>query len=140
MAAWLLIMGAEFIHGVARATFLAPYVGDFRSRQIGVFTGSLLILLIASLTVRRIRADRTSLQMVAGSIWLVLTVAFELSFGHFILGLPWDRLAADYDIPRGGLLPFGLIWLTLSPLAAARLSVRRSSVSRRSESTAGRAA
>ena len=73
-------------------------------------------------------------------VWLGLTVAFELSFGHFVLGLPREKLAADYNVLGGGLLPFGLILLTLSPLAAARLSAYRSRVSRRSESTAGRAA
>jgi hypothetical protein len=30
-------------------------------------------------------------------------------------------LAADYNIARGGLLPFGMLFLLLSPLVAARL-------------------
>jgi len=72
-------MAVEFIHGIVRAVYLAPYVGDFRSRQIGVFTGSILIMVIASLTVRGMRANRLSLQIIAGLVWLALTVLFELA-------------------------------------------------------------
>ena len=39
-----------------------------------------------------------------------------------IMGLPWERLAADDNVPRGGLLPFGLLVLLLSPMIAAKVS------------------
>jgi hypothetical protein len=51
----------------------------------------------------------------------VLTVSFELAFGHYVFSLSWDSLASDYDILEGGLLPFGLVVLVFSPLIAARL-------------------
>ena len=43
----------------------------------------------------------------------------------------WDSLLEDYDITHGGLLPFGLLLLTVSPLIARRL--RRGSQSRRAD-------
>lgn len=121
LAVWLVIVCAESVHGALRTAFLAPYVGDFRARRISVFTGSLLILLIAYLFIRWIRAGTTRALITVGFVWLVLTVLFELTLGRFVLGLSWDRLASDYDIRRGGLMLFGLILLTLSPLIAARL-------------------
>ena len=121
---WLAIMGAEFVHGILRALLLEPYVGDFRSRQIGVFTGSVLILAIVRRLIRWIGTSSAAELMIAGTIWALLTVAFELGFGHYVLHEPWSRLAADYDLPRGGLLPLGLIVLALSPLAASRLTRR----------------
>ena len=51
---WVVLIGTEFVHGIARAVWLAPAVGDFRSRQIGVFTGSIINLAISTLFVRRI--------------------------------------------------------------------------------------
>lgn len=48
----LLVIAAEILHGIARGVFLVPFVGDFRSRQIGVGTGSLIILAVALLFVR----------------------------------------------------------------------------------------
>jgi hypothetical protein len=135
-----LIIAAEFVHGIARAVFLVPYVGDSQSRQIGVVTGSVLFLLIACLTTKWLRADRTSLQIQAGSTWVVLTLAFELGFGHFVMRVPWNKLVEDYNVQRGGLLPLGLLGLSLSPLIAARLDAHRNPVSRRSESKDGRGA
>jgi hypothetical protein len=46
---WLILIATEFVHGILRAIFLVPVVGDFRARQIGVFIGSALILLVAYL-------------------------------------------------------------------------------------------
>ena len=44
VAVWLVIILAEILHGIARGLLLVPLVGEFRSSQIGVFTGSLIIL------------------------------------------------------------------------------------------------
>jgi len=62
-------------------------VGEFRSNQLGVFTGSAIILVIAYLTIRWIGAKRTNESLTVGLIWLVLTVAFEVLFGGFVMGL-----------------------------------------------------
>ena len=50
VAVWALIALVETLHGALRTTLLAPAVGDLASRQIGVATGSVLILLIAGAT------------------------------------------------------------------------------------------
>jgi len=122
-AVWIVIICAESLHGMLRTIFLAPHVGDFQARQISVVTGSILILTIAYLFVRWIRPGTTGQRVAVGLMWLVLTLLFELSLGRFILGLSWERLFSDYDLSRGGLLPLGLIALTLSPLIAARVRV-----------------
>lgn len=51
----------------------------------------------------------------------MLTVAFELGFGHFVVGRSWESLGEDYNVPKGGLLPCGLVVLALSPVVAAWL-------------------
>jgi hypothetical protein len=37
------------------------------------------------------------------------------------MGLSWERLASDYNVLEGGLLPFGMLVLLLSPLIASKL-------------------
>ena len=59
-AVWLVSMWIEFIRGVLRAMYLAHLVGDFQAHRIGVHLDSLLILMIAYLFVRWIRADTIS--------------------------------------------------------------------------------
>ena len=124
-AIWLLIIGVEIIHGAIRTFYLAPYVGDFQARQIGVLTGSILIFAITYLSVRWLRASTDAALLCVGSIWLALTLVFEFTFGRWVLGRPWDDLWLDFEIWRGGLFGIGLLFLTLAPLLAARLRARR---------------
>ncbi len=52
----LVLIAAEILHGILRAILFVPLVGEFRSNQIGVFTGSAIIVGIAYLTIRWIGA------------------------------------------------------------------------------------
>jgi len=117
---WLVLICAEILHGIARGMFLVPYVGEFRSNQIGVFSGSIIILVIPLAFVRWIGASRTTDLLMVGVLWLVLTLAFEVLFGRFVGGASWERLAADYNVLEGGLLPFGMLVLLLAPLIAGK--------------------
>ena len=48
-------------------------------------------------------------------------VSFEVLFGRFVVGASWERLAADYNVLEGGLLPFGMLVLLSAPLIAGKL-------------------
>ena len=119
-AVWLLLITGEVVHGIVRTLVLTPVVGDFRARQLGVFTGSLLILLITALTIRWIRASWARTLLMIGSAWVILTVAFEISLGR-MMSYSWERLGSDYNMLEGGLLPIGFVIMATSPLIAARL-------------------
>lgn len=121
VAVWTILIVAEILHGIARGIFLAPRVGEFRSNQIGVFTGSLIILVLVTLTVRWIGVSRPAPLLGVGLLWLGLTLAFEILFGRFVVGASWERLLCDYNVFRGGLLPFGMAILLFSPLIAAKV-------------------
>ena len=116
-----MIIAAEIVHGITRAVLLVPVVGEFRSSQIDVFTGSMIILAIVCFSVPWIGTNGPRQLFLMGFLWLGLTLAFEILFGRLVLGLPWQRLLADYNILQGGLLPFGMLVLLLSPLIVAKL-------------------
>jgi hypothetical protein len=124
LGVWFVMMAAETVHGVLRQILLAPLVGDLRARQIGVVVGSALIYAIVWWLGRSIGARTVRSQLAVGVVWVTLTLAFELSLG-MLLGLSWQRMLADYDLGAGGLMPFGLLFLALSPALVARLSARR---------------
>ncbi|MHB0960521.1 MAG: hypothetical protein ACYC0X_31035 [Pirellulaceae bacterium] len=115
---WLVLIVAEILHGIARGIFLVPHVGEFRSSQIGVFTGAIIILVIAIVFVRWMGATRPAQLLTVGFLWLALTLTFEILFGRFVVGASWEQIAADYNVLQGGLLPFGMLILLLSPLIA----------------------
>jgi len=116
-----MLIVAEVVHGILRAIALVPIVGEFRANQIGVFTGSAIILAIAYFTIGWIGAKRLSELLLVGLIWLVLTAAFEVLVGRFVVGLSWERIASDYKVLNGGLMPLGLLLLFFSPMIAAQL-------------------
>ena len=120
LAVWLVLMMVETVHGVLRMLLLAPLIGDFRARQISVFTGSVLIFGATWLLIRWIGATTTRALLGTGGLWLVLTVAFEIGIGR-LAGRSLETIGSDYDLRHGGLLPIGLAVLVLSPLGAARV-------------------
>lgn len=114
------MMLAETIHGVLRTLYLAPIVGDFRARQICTFTGAAILLSVAVYFHRWLGASTRAAQIQTGALWLTLTVVFELTLGHYVAGLSWHEVTADFRIWEGGLLPIGLLILFLAPLLASR--------------------
>lgn len=131
IAVWLLLMLIESVHGVLRTTLLVPRVGDLAARQIGVFTGSLLMLAVTYLSLGWLRLDWPRLRFVAGIVWVLLTLAFEVVLGRFVLGYPWSRLAADYNLARGGLMGLGLLVLLFAPSIAYAAAARGARSARR---------
>jgi threonine/homoserine efflux transporter RhtA len=59
--------------------------------------------------------------LTVGILWALLTLAFEIALGYMIFGYSWEQIMADYNLRQGGLMPFGLAWLALSPAIAARI-------------------
>ncbi len=118
---WLVIIVAESVHGTLRTLYLAPVIGDFPARRVGVFIGTAIIFVIALAFTRWIGA-RTKAQLLGiGLLWVVLTVTFEFALGRGVLHYDWSRMLSDYDLSRGGLMVFGLLAMSFTPLLAARI-------------------
>jgi hypothetical protein len=54
---WFLLMMAETLYGLWREKVLAPWMGDAAARDVSVFTGSLVILLITLACIGQIRRE-----------------------------------------------------------------------------------
>lgn len=121
LAIWLLIIFAESVHGTLRQIFLAPLIGDFQARRIAFFVGMLLIFAIACFFIRWIAAPSVKSLFVVGIMWMILTALFEFSLGLFVMKYSRERMFEDYDISRGGLMGFGLIFMAFAPYLAAKL-------------------
>jgi hypothetical protein len=120
IAVWLLIIFTESLHGTARRFLLEPYLGDFRARQLAVFTGSLIIFTIIFLCIRWLRASSIGQLLGIGLLWVGLTLGFELLLGRLVFDYSWERILSDYNLREGGLMIFGLLFLIVSPYLAAK--------------------
>jgi hypothetical protein len=117
LAVWLVIAFTESLHGALRRLLVEPQLGDLAARQLSVATGSLLVLLIAWIFRRWMRLASARQCVAVGLLWVALTLAFEIGLG-LALGLGWERIASDYDLAQGGLMPLGLLAMAMAPLLA----------------------
>jgi hypothetical protein len=119
-AVWLILLVVESFHGVLRRLFLEPWIGDFFARQISVFTGVALMLIVSYFFIDWIR-PRTARQLtLIGVMWVILTFAFEAGIGRLV-GYSWERILSDFNLARGGLLAIGLLLMGFAPHITASL-------------------
>ena len=117
----LIIIFAESVHGTLRQLFLMPLVGDFTARRISFFIAVLLIFLITYFFIRWINAPTVKSLFGIGLMWLILMTLFEFGLGIFVMSYSWEKMLEDYDLSRGGLMIFGLVFMFFSPWLAAKL-------------------
>jgi hypothetical protein len=120
---WLLIVAAESLHGALRRMLFDPDV-EFVVRQVSVLTGAVIIFAITWACIRWLRIKSAAGALGVGMLWVALTLAFEILVGR-ALGLTWARIASDYDLLHGGLMPLGLLAMALTPWAVRHIKARR---------------
>ena len=121
LAVLLVIIFAESVHGTLRQLFLAPLVGDFMARRIAFFVAILLIFLITYFFIRWISAPNVKSLFAVGLIWMILMTLFEFGLGILVMNYSWERMFEDYDVSRGGLMGFGLLFMIFAPWLAAKV-------------------
>jgi hypothetical protein len=135
-AVWLILLLAESVHGVLRRLVLEPWIGDFSARQISVFTGAALILILSYVFIDWIRPWTARQLTLIGGMWVLLTLAFEVGVGK-LLGYSWERIFSDFNLPRGGLLGIGLLVMGFAPRIAASLHRVKASTNEKFRTLAG---
>ena len=120
---WLLIVVAETLQGGLRRLLFDPQV-EFIVRQVSVLTGAVVIFAITWTCIRWLKIGSSAGALGVGLLWVVLTLGFEVLIGR-ALGLSWARIAADYDLLHGGLMPVGLLAMALTPWSVRQLNARR---------------
>jgi len=122
LPAWLGLATLGVTNGIVREIAYADTVGDHAAHQLSTFT---LIAMIAGYTwwlERRWPLASTADALRVGSLWVVMTVAFEFGFGHYVDGASWSTLLADYDLTRGNLWILVLVTIAAAPSLVGRTS------------------
>jgi hypothetical protein len=120
--AWVTLAAVMVALGTVRERLLAPRLGELTAHQVTCFIGSLLILAVAYAALPWLAVlDAPTLQVEIGVFWLLLTLPFELLFGHWVAGQPWSRLLENYNLLRGRLLLVILVLVFLAPRLAGLL-------------------
>jgi hypothetical protein len=112
---WMVLLAAMTANGFFRGLVLQPYLGEHHARQVSSVLGACLVVTLAGVFVRRLPEPASRPLVRTGILWGALTLAFEFGFGHYVSGLGWDVLLADYDVRAGRLWPLVLLATVTSP-------------------------
>ena len=123
---WLVLLAAMLANGFVRVLVLEPRLGEVLARQVATAFGVAIVVAVAGTFVRRRPHHGSAALLGIGVFWLLLTLAFEFLFGHYVAGASWQELLADYDVLEGRFWPLVLLAVLLGPwlwgLAAAERS------------------
>ena len=119
---WLGLLPLMIGNGVLREAVFAPRMDELLAHQVSTATAVIILALYTYLVfpLLRIRSERHAWRI--GFLWVGLTVAFEFGFGRFVMGHPWSRLLADYNLWAGRVWLLFLIGVVIAPWSA--LAVR----------------
>jgi hypothetical protein len=110
---WVVIAAAMFANGALRVLVLQPRLGEGLAREVATGLGVAIVFGFAFLFVRGVEEPASGDLLLVGTLWLVLTLAFEFGLGY-VTGASWQEMLADYDILSGRLWPL----IPLSALVA----------------------
>ena len=113
---WLILLAGAIVNGALRQGVYAASMSELAAHQISCFTGTTLFAILIWAVTRHwpFRSRQQALRI--GVLWLVMTVAWELLFGHYLFGWPWQRLFHDYEFWTGRLWIFVLASLVALPV------------------------
>jgi len=119
--AWVPMLVLAIVNGAARESWYAKRVGALRAHQISTVTALILFSAYTAAVVRVWRPESSGRALAIGSIWLVLTLAFEFLGGHYLFRRPWSVLLHDYDLRAGRIWVLIPAWIAIAPYIFDRI-------------------
>lgn len=120
VAVWCVILALAFANAGLREVILIPRFGNVRSLTASGVILSLLVLLVAYVSLPWMGAIRTGELLTIGLSWFALTLVFDLLLGR----AQGERLRQQLDaylFKRGNLWPVVLLVTASAPYLAAKL-------------------
>jgi hypothetical protein len=114
--AWIPMVFIAILNGIFRESVFAKRLSELWAHQLSCLTGVLLFFGYTWLLSLIWPLQSTRQALTVGCIWLLLTIAFEFSFGHYVVRHSWDKLLQDYNVLAGRLWVFVLLAVAFLPL------------------------
>lgn len=116
---WLVILVFAVLNGILREAVLFPAMGRIPGLiASGIILGA-IIFAVAYFTLRWIDAAGSKQLLLVGFLWLMLTLAFEFSFG-LARGVSMDDILSAYSFKEGNIWPVVLLLTFFAPTLAAK--------------------
>ena len=113
---WFLFIPVAISNGITREKLYKPIVGDLPAHQISTVIASVAFIVLTYYMLGRKLMNLNNLQLfLIGLMWVVMTIAFEFGFGHYLDGQSWQKLFLDYNLFKGHVWGLFLLVVLVSP-------------------------
>jgi hypothetical protein len=114
-----LLFAVGFVNGALRELTYGRYLGEYEKHAVGTVAGIVLVG-IAIYIINYLRPFRSKSQALkVGAVWAVLTVVFETVMMLVFMKEDVNTVLNAYDLSKGQLWPFVLIFVTVFPVIIA---------------------
>ena len=121
LLAWFPMVVIAIVNGAIREGTYGKRIPELAAHQLSTLSGIVLFALytwgLSCMWPLQSGAEAAAV----GTVWLVLTLAFEFLFGHYVAGHSWARILADYNILKGRVWVFIPAWVAVAPYVFYRL-------------------
>jgi hypothetical protein len=108
------------LNGAVREKLLTPMLGQQLALPLSGILLSGVLLIVAYILLRILKASSRQQCWLIGSSWLILTVVFEFGVDHFIMRKPWQDLFEAYTMHQGNLWLLVLTTIFVLPYCTAK--------------------
>jgi hypothetical protein len=115
LAAWFVMLLVSVANGAVRDFTYGRHLEEPAAHQVSTAGGILLLGSVIWAFGRLVPPASAREALSIGLFWAALTVAFESLFFHFVTGHAWPELLASYNVLKGRVWVFVLLWIAVAP-------------------------
>lgn len=113
--AWMPMVFIAIANGITRDSGYARFMSELRAHQLSTLIGVSAFAIYTWGLARMWPLASAQQAWTVGLVWVALTIAFEFTFGHYVVKHPWSRLFADYNLAAGRVWTLALVSLAVMP-------------------------
>lgn len=119
--AWLGMVIIAVANGIVREKLYGQSMSELSAHQLSTLIAIILLGIYIFVLTIVFPIQSAKQAFTISGIWVTMTVIFEFVFGHFVAGHSWTTLFMDYNILKGRVWVFVLIWTFIAPYVFYRL-------------------
>ena len=121
LGVWVILAVSAIVVATFRIGVLLPKFAEQTAHQLGTVLYLIVQFIIIYIFIKKMKIKETKTLLGIGIFWVVITILFEFVFGHFIMGHPWEKLLADYNLLNGRLWVLVLVNSITAPLINGKI-------------------
>lgn len=118
---WFILAVSAILVATFRIGILLPAFGEQTAHQLGTVLYLIVQFIIIFFFIKKMKIKEVKTLLSIGIFWVVITIIFEFIFGHYVMGHPWQKLFADYNLLNGRLWVLVLINNLAAPLISGKV-------------------